>query len=91
MSARELLAQLRAAGVHVRRVGDDLKVRAAPGVPLAPHLDLIRANKPDLLRELLQERIAAALHVEPDDFDRESYEQMYTLWKIATARKEEAR
>jgi hypothetical protein len=81
VTTANLLADLRAAGVTFAREDDDLRVRAKPGVELAPHLDLVRANKPALLRALLQEQILAALTVAPDRFDRGEYERLVVLWK----------
>jgi hypothetical protein len=76
-----LLAQLRSVGITLTREGDHLRVRALPGVALAPHLDQVRANKPALLRALLQEQIMAALTVAPDRFDRDGYRRLVVLWK----------
>jgi hypothetical protein len=49
MSTRALLADLEAAGVHLTRVGDDLRYETRPGVPIAPYRERILANKPALL------------------------------------------
>jgi hypothetical protein len=81
MSASALLDHLLTAGIAITREGDNLRVRALAGVALAPYLDQVRANKPALLRALLQEQITAALHVEARDFDRSAYEELVTLWK----------
>jgi len=91
MSVPALLAELEAAGVHVTFAGDNLRVRANPGVPLSPYVDQIRANKPALLRELLQRRIVAALDVEPHDFDRTAYDRLWVLWHTEDAKEESPR
>jgi hypothetical protein len=91
MSAGDLLAALADAGITVSRVGDDLKVRGAPGVALAPHLDRIRAHKRELLRELLQRAIRDALDVERKDFDQQHYAALCQRWNAETALEETAR
>ena len=59
MSAAGLLAELDAAGVHIAREGDHLRVRSGSGASLAPYTDRIRKAKPSLL-VLLQERESLA-------------------------------
>ena len=80
MTARELLVDLVAAGITVTREGDNLRVRALPGVSLTPRLDCIRDHKPALLAELLQVRIVALLDVEREHFDRPEYERLLAMW-----------
>jgi hypothetical protein len=81
VSAATLLAELDALGIHLTREGDNIRVRAEPGISLAPYVERIRASKPALLREVLQRRIIAALDVEPHDFDRPAYERLRELWR----------
>jgi hypothetical protein len=88
MSAPALLADLEAVGIHITREGDNMRVRANPGVLLSPHVDQLRANKPALLRELLQRQIIAALDVEPHDFDRRTYERLCMLWHTEDMKEE---
>jgi len=80
MSASALLVELASAGIHLTREGDNLRVRAAPGVSLAPYMERIKAHKPELLKELLQRRIVEAATVEPDAFDRPEYDRLWRLW-----------
>jgi hypothetical protein len=52
MTAASILADLRVAGITITRDGDNLRLRAAPGVALAPYLEVVRAHKPALLTAL---------------------------------------
>jgi hypothetical protein len=78
VNARDFLAELAVAGVHLSVAGDDLKVRGEPGVSLAPHLDRIRTYKPALLAELLRVRIVGVVTVEPAHFERDEYERLWS-------------
>ena len=81
MTVPALLAELDAAGVSVTREGDNLNVRGAPGVSLAPYLDRIRDDKPGLLAELqLREQIMAAASAAQDAFDRAAYDELWRRW-----------
>lgn len=83
MTARELLAELEAAGITVTCEGQDLRVRANPGVTLTPYLDRIRKMKPELLALLeqsLQARIVAAATVDPGQFDRALFDSLMADW-----------
>src|SRR5688572_6866588 len=86
MKASALLAELDAAGIHLTREDDNLRVRAERGVSLAPYLERIKANKPALLRELLQRQIVAALDVEPAIFNRIEYDRFWTVWHAENAK-----
>jgi TubC N-terminal docking domain len=81
MSAATLLADLDAVGVHVTREGDALRVRGNPGADPAPYRERIREAKAELLRELLQREIVAAVIVEPVQFDRERYQRLWEQWR----------
>jgi hypothetical protein len=82
VSAAELLADLEAGGLAVTRIGDDLRVRAVPGVRLAPYRERVLEHKPALLTELLQQEIVAAVNVDPNDFDRVAYDHLWLPWRI---------
>jgi hypothetical protein len=84
MSAAGLLADLHAAGITIIRHGDNLRVRGALGVELAPHLAAVKAHKPALLAELLKGEIVAALYTDPRDFDRDGYLALVALWRANT-------
>jgi len=88
VTAAALLAELSAAGIHLTREGDNLRVRMRPGTSLNLYTDHIRANKPALLRELLQRRIIEALDVEPEDFDRIAYDRLWVLWHTQDVKEE---
>lgn len=76
MTARTLLAELEAAGVRLSREGDELRYQTRPEVRIEPYRALIAANKPALLVELIRAEILAAVHGEPEHFDRERYEAL---------------
>jgi hypothetical protein len=80
MRATQLLAELAAAGIDVSRAGDNLRVRAHPGVRLTPHVACLRQHKSALLAELLKREIVAAVTVDAAEFDRPGYERLLTLW-----------
>ncbi len=86
MNACDLLAELDAAGITITRDGDNLNVRGAPGVSLAPYLDRIREHKPALLAELLKVRIVAVLNVEREHFDRPEYQRLLARWNAENAK-----
>src|SRR5215207_5335094 len=52
VSAGVLLADLAAAGIHVTREGNNLRVRGDPGISLTPYTERIHAHKPQLLAAL---------------------------------------
>jgi hypothetical protein len=81
MSAPALLAELDAAGIHLRRDGEDLLVEVPAGASLDPFRERIRLHKPAVLAALLKEEIVAALNVEARDFDRPAYLELVALWK----------
>jgi hypothetical protein len=60
-----LLRELEAAGVHVTREGDTLRVRGEPGVSLVPYRDVIREYKPALLAELQAREEVAGMGLNP--------------------------
>jgi hypothetical protein len=86
LSAPALLAELEAGGIYLTRVGDNLKVRGAPGVILAPALERIAAHKPALLKELLKRQIVDAVDVEPADFDRQRYDDLWSRYQALEAK-----
>jgi hypothetical protein len=59
VSAHALVADLDAAGVHLTRVGDDLRFETQPGVTIAPYRERILASKPALLSILGGESASA--------------------------------
>jgi hypothetical protein len=90
VTAATLLAELNETGIHLTREGDNLRVRATPGISLAPYVKRITAQKAALLRELLQRRIIQALDVEPAHFDREEYNHLCVLWHVHESKEEPA-
>ena len=52
MKATDFLAELGAAGVTLRREGDNLRYRTRPGLGIAPYRERIAAAKPTLLAAL---------------------------------------
>ena len=85
MSARAFLAELDAAGVRLTLAGDDLRYQTRPGVSIAPYRDRIASLKPALVVELLQAAIVAAATVEPGQFDRSRYDQLWAQWRALDA------
>jgi hypothetical protein len=81
VNAAALLAELTASGIHVTRIGDNLRVRAAPGVSIATHRERLKTQKPALLKELLRQQIVAAATVESQNFDRATYDHLWALWQ----------
>ena len=81
MSAAALVAALDAAGIHVARKDDQLRVRAEPGVRLAPYVEELREHKPALLTLLaLQDEIVRMASAERDAFDRQHYDALWERW-----------
>lgn len=80
MSAAALLKTLSAAGVHMSREGHELRFRTEPGTGISQHIETIRQYKPALIRELLQDQIVAAASVEPEHFDRDAYDRLWSEW-----------
>jgi hypothetical protein len=80
VSAAALLRDLAAAGIQVSRAGDQLYIRAAPGIRLTPFVEVLRQAKPELLAELLKADIIAAVTVDPAEFDRAAYERLFAQW-----------
>ena len=85
MSAATLLAELEDAGVRLSLAGDDLRYQTRPGVRIASFAEYITANKRELLMELLQREIVAAVDVEPEHFDRQRYDALWARWKALDA------
>jgi hypothetical protein len=81
VSAAEFLARLEAAGVRLSLAGDDLHFQARPGVSITSYQDRIRANKPALLRELLQREIVATVDTEPTQFNRPVFLALWARWQ----------
>jgi hypothetical protein len=81
MNAAALFAELAAAGVHVSRDGDSLRVRGGRDGSIAPFLETIRHHKPALLLELLQTEIVAAASIDPAHFDRQHYDELWRRWR----------
>jgi hypothetical protein len=76
-----LLARLEAAGVHVSREGDSLRVRGEPGVHPAPYRECIREAKPALLALLaLQDEIVRTASAARDAFSRRHYDRLWERW-----------
>jgi hypothetical protein len=81
VNAAALLAELAASGIGLTREGDNLRVRAEPGVSLAPHRERISAHKPTLLAELrLREEIVAAASAAQHAFDRQHFDTLWERW-----------
>jgi hypothetical protein len=76
-----LVDDFMAAGIRLTRDGDDLIAEVPADVDLSPHAERIRASKPALLRELLQREIVAAVDVEPPDFDRQHYDDLWSRYQ----------
>jgi hypothetical protein len=85
VSVSGLLAEVAAAGIQVTRDGDNLRVRVRRGTSLAPYMERITANKPALLRELLQRQIVQTLDVDRDDFDRPAFDALWVRWHTQDA------
>jgi hypothetical protein len=78
--ATTLLTELAAAGMHLVRDGNTLRVEAPSGATLDPFRERIRQHKPALLAELLQADIIATVDVEPAEFDRQRYDDLWARW-----------
>jgi hypothetical protein len=87
MNASALLDELLAAGIRVGRDGDDLIADVLPAADFAPYTDRVRREKPNLLKELLQRQIIAAVTVEPEHFNRAAYDRLCALWHAHDAKK----
>jgi hypothetical protein len=61
MNAAALLAELEAAGVHLTRDGDRLRVRGNPDVDPTPYRERTQSSKPALLRALLAREVITGL------------------------------
>lgn len=72
-----LLTELEAAGITLTRNGDRLHYQTQPGVSLEPFRDQIVANKPALIRELLQREIVTAASVDLAHFDRAAFDRLW--------------
>ena len=86
MSADTLLHELAEAGVRLIRTGDDLLYETQPGIRIAPFVEHILANKPNLLKQLLQREIVAAVAVEPEHFGRQSYDELWSRYHALEAK-----
>jgi TubC N-terminal docking domain len=75
-----LVAALAGAGIHVTREDDHLRVRAEPGMSLAPYVADLRQHKPEILMTLLQDEIVASATAARDAFDRQHYDQLWVDW-----------
>ncbi len=81
MSAATLLAELDAAGVHIGREGDALRVRGEPGVTLDVYTPRIKDGKRAILAVIaLQDQIVAAATADPSQFDRARYDALWRRW-----------
>jgi hypothetical protein len=81
MTVSALLAALDAADIHITRDGDSLRVRAEPGVGLAPYVADLRQHKPALLALFaLQDEIVAAATAAQSAFDRQHYDSLWERW-----------
>ena len=82
MTAAALLAELAAAGIHISREGECLRVRGEPGVSLDPCRDCVTAYKPALLTLLaLQEDIVRTAGAARDAFDRQHFDRLWVEWQ----------
>jgi hypothetical protein len=80
VSAAAFLDELLDAGIRLGRDGDDLIADVLPTADFAPYADRVRREKRNLLKELLQRQILAALDVAPHDFDRPAYDRLCDRW-----------
>jgi hypothetical protein len=85
VSAAALLAEFEAAGVRLSLAGDALHFQTRPGVGIASFAEYITTNKRDLVMELLQRQIVAAVDVEPERFDRQRYDVLWERWAALAA------
>jgi hypothetical protein len=88
VSAAALLVELAGVGIHLTGEGDNLRVRAEPGISLSPYLERIKPHKSALLKALLQRQIVAALDVTRQGFDRAEYDRLWMLWHTQDAKEE---
>jgi hypothetical protein len=89
MSVPTLLAELDAAGIHLRRAGEDLLAEVPPGASLDPYRERIRTSKRALLAELLRGEIVAALYADPRDFDRDAYLALVERWRACSGEEQD--
>jgi hypothetical protein len=80
VSVGTLVAALDAAGILVAREDDHLRVRANPGVSLAPYVADLRQHKPEILMSLLQDEIVNAATAARHAFDRQHYDELWAQW-----------
>ncbi len=80
MTAGAVIDELLDTGIRLSRDGDGLVADVLPGASLDPYREEIRERKPDLVKELLQREIVAAASAEPEDFDRDDLDRLWTLW-----------
>lgn len=81
MNTSAFLRELASAGVTLTRNDDRLHYETSPGVSLEPFRAQIVANKPALIRELLQQEIVAAASIDPAHFDRAAYDRLWSRWR----------
>ena len=81
MSATALLDEIVAAGIRLRRDGDDLIAEFPVGVDLDHYRVRIIADKTALLAVLrLQAEIVVAATADPQAFDRAAYNELWASW-----------
>jgi hypothetical protein len=81
VSAAALVAALDAAGIHIAREDDNLRVGANPGVILVPYVDDLRQHKATLLALLaVQDEIVKAATVARAAFDRQHFAALWERW-----------
>ena len=75
-----LLTELEEAGVHLSLAGVDLRYQTRPGVRIDSYKERISSVKKELITELLRREIVAAVDVEPEDFDRPHYDDLWSRY-----------
>ena len=86
MNASAFLDELVDTGIRLRRDGDDLVADVLPTADLSLHTDHIKMHRPELLQELLQRQIVAAVTVAPEHFNRAEYDRLWALWHAQDAK-----
>jgi hypothetical protein len=82
MSVSNLVDEYAAAGVRLRREGDDLIADVLPGASLDQYREHIREHKPALLTLLaLQDEIVRTASAARDAFDRATYDELWRRWQ----------
>ena len=81
MNTEMLLDELAGLGIHLVRDGEAILADVEDGADVTPHVDRITNHKPALLRELLQREIVAIVTVDPSQFDREHYDDLWQQWR----------